>query len=308
MKTYPPDNSPRRLLGGCISAARRMILPACAMILLGAPSARAIGVTEAISRGIVTVTGKPVSGYSVCSIQVTNLQSTAVDIDFSTCYFLQANNSQRIGLSYEDTTNAYLLRFAANTSYTLRFASRCLDSGRSTPAAGVDFTRIEPIRPEFGAIIDALRSRASQSQIWAITNGTSPIAVAWQNVDPRVAPPPTTDLDLLGKMSVKWKGPNLTMKVERLVNRDANDSRRLRIALWATRSPYTGGWMSEGQMMGSIVVNPLRGGYHFRKLALKTSFNPPASGIYYLALTVEEEIDGRWVIADFENMIGTARF
>lgn len=308
MNATPITPAPiRRLLAKLKPVARGLVLPALAAIL-SASSASGIGVTEAIRQGLITASGKPVSGYSECQLQVTVQHAAAVEIDFSTCYFLQSNNSQRIGLSYERTTNAYLLTLSANTSYSLSFASRCLDSGRSSPSNGVEFTRIELIRPEFSAIIEALRSRATQSQVWAITNGSSPIAAAWRDVDPRVAPPPTTDLDLLGRMSVKWNGPKLTMKVERLVNLDAADSRRIRVALWATRSPHTGGWISQGHLAGSVTLNPLRGGYHFRKLSLKSPFNRPSTGTYYLTLTVEEEIEGRWVIADFENMIGTARF
>lgn len=267
-----------------------------------------MSVTEAVNQGHILISGKPTYGYSETVIHVVNLKSFAVDVDFSTVYCFQSNTTQRLGLAYEYTTGTYYLRLAANATYDLTFSSRCLDHTLSGPARDVPFASFIEIRPEFGAITAALRANASQSEVWSITNGSGALALAWQNTHPRLDVAAHSELEISGAVAWKAKKGKLTIKMARLTNLNPTEySGNLRIRVWATHSPYTGE-ATNGYILGTYQLSPLRAGYYFKKLVMKTGFATPPPGVYYTTVTVEEEVAGRWVVVDYSNMSRTSRF
>ncbi len=285
------------------------ILASLVLLLASLGSANAIGVLEAMQAGDISLSGSSSSGYSESKIVVTNKRSYSVDIDFSTACFVQANQSQRIGLSYEKTTFNYYLRLSGGRTYTLYFSSRCLDSSRSSPSGGVAFTKVYSISSQFSAIITALRYQYSQSDVWNVTNSSS-IADAWKRADARYTAPPVTTarIDLSG--SISWQvlsSTSVNFKAGRIDNLGGSTSGSLRLRVWATRSSYAGGSIS-GYIVGTLNLNALSGGYYYSNINSNVSYSRPAAGTYYTTMTIEEYTSSGWLIRDYINCSGTVRF
>jgi len=167
-----------------------------ALLVLGFPGLQAYGITfhEALSGGYISFSATAHSGYSETRLVISTTQS--VSVDFSSVCFYQSNSSQRVGLTKETSTGNYYLDFPENYSGTLIFESRCLDRNRPAPTTGVSYDYYVSIPSQFDTLINALRSNASQGEIWSITDEGS-LAAAWKSADPRVNGaelPPTPDL------------------------------------------------------------------------------------------------------------------
>jgi len=286
------------------------ILASLVLLLANLNSANAIGVLEAMQAGHITLSGSASSGASEAKIIVTNKRTYAVDVDFSTACFVQNNQSQRIGLSFEKSTNNFNLRLAGSRTYTLYFSSRCLDKARSTPTTGVAYTQVYPISSQFSAIITALRNQFTQEAVWNVTN-SSAIADAWKRADARFAPPPVVNparIDLSG--TVSWQPLSRTsvnFKAGRLANLGSSTSGSLRIRVWATRSSYAGGSMN-GYVLGTLPQNALRGGFFYGNINNNVRYSSPPAGTYYTTMTVEENTSSGWFIRDYINFNQTRRF
>ncbi len=285
----------------------KQILVSLVLLLTSLGSANAIGVYEAMQAGHITLSGSSTSGYSESKIVVTNKRTYSVDIDFSTACFVQSNQSQRIGLSYEKSTYSYYLRLSGSRTYTLYFSSRCLDSGRSSPSTGTSFSSIFSISSQFSAIITALRNQYSQSAVWNVTNSAS-IADAWKRCDARYSPPVvTTGIDLSGSSSWQVSGSTVNFKATKIQNIGNGTSGSLRLRVWATRSSYAGGSIS-GYVLGTLSLNPLSAGYSYNNINSNVSYSRPAAGTYYSTMTIEEYTNSGWVIRDYVSYSGTVRF
>lgn len=277
---------------------------------LNAYALHAAGVSAAFRNGDITLTGMASSGYAESKLEVTNLRSYAVDVDFSTACFIQDNASQRIGLAYEKSTGAYNLRLSAGASYTFYFSSRCLDHNRSGPSTGVSFVSIVDISG-FPEIIAALRGNYTQASVWALTDGFGTLAQRWKNADPR--PPPgdgTTSgyLNLSGRASWTTSGDHIDIRADKVTNTSTTiTSGSIRVRIWATRSRYTGGSMT-GYILGTRTLSPLAPGYHYQKIKGKVRYKRPPGGKYFTTITVEEFSDSGWFIQDYLNFSGTSRF
>ena len=285
------------------------------LLLTWAPSAFALTLQEAVNARYLSVSGRASSSYLEATLTVTNLTSATIEVDFSTSFFVQNNTSQRIGLTHELTTGAYSLRFPARWTGSLRFSSRCLDQNRPTPTTGVAFSSYGTISSQFAAIINALRIKASQSSVWAITDSGS-LASAWKAADSR-APigggggggGGTSPLvDLSGGSSWNTSGSSINIVAGRIDNysRTATTG-TLRLRVVATTSRYSGGTLS-GYTLGIRTLGQLRPGSFYSGVSGFVSYTRPPSGWFYTTISVEEYTASGWVIRDYDNMSSLVRF
>jgi len=97
--------------------------------------------------------------------------------------------------------------------------------------------------------------------------------------------------------------------IERVQNeRESGKSGKLRVKLWATSTPYNGGLL-QGYPMAKKKLGRLPGGTYFSDFYGKNSFNaPPPDAEYYVTMTLEEYVQGKWEIVDFITFPGTSLF
>lgn len=270
---------------------------------------------QALSGRYISFSASAHSGSSQARAVIRNLTSKSVDVDFSSVCFYQNNSSQRIGFTSETSTGAYYLRFPANWSGTLIFNSRCLDQNRPTPTTGTSYSAYVSISSEFIAIINALRSNASQSTVWSITDSGS-LAVSWKAADPRGTygggggnggGTESSSIALSGSCSWRVSGRSITLRAAQVVNRGNARSGRLRLRVWATRSRYSGLSLS-GYVLGTRNLNPLNPGYQYSNFSGWVNYSRPPRGTYYTVMTVEEYTSGGWRIRSYVNFSRTTRF
>lgn len=274
------------------------------LLLASAATAGAMSFQDALSGGHISCSGSATNGYAETTLTVTNRRTYSVTVDFTTVSFVQNNATQRIGLSYELSTRGYNLVLAASRTYTLRFSSRCLDHSRSAPYTGTAIASYAVIPSQFSFIVNALRNKYSQADVWALTDAST----AWLQSDPRYVPPTpaTPRIDLSGTNSWSISGSSFTLYIGRIANYGSGTSGSLRIRAWASRTRYTGGALN-GYVLGSYSLGTLSGGYSFANFSRTVSYSRPPAGTYWTVLTVEEYTSSGWVIRDYENSGFTVR-
>ena len=72
----------------------------------------------------------------------------------------------------------------------------------------------------------------------------------------------------------------------------------MRLTLTATETPFEGGVLN-GPILAIKSLPRLKGGFQFENLARKTKFTLPAEGEWYTVMTLEEKVDGQWLIVDW---------
>lgn len=278
------------------------------LLLSWTPATYALTLQEAVNGRYISVSGKASSSYSESTLVLTNLTATTVVVDFSTSFFVQNNSSQRIGLSYELSSGRYSIAFSSRWSGSLKFSSRCLDQSRSSPTTGVAFSSFGTISSQFSAIINALRNRATQSSVWAITDSGS-LAAAWKAADSRnIITPPASQIDLSGDCRWNVVGSSINIQAARVDNfsRTATTG-TLRLRTVATFSRYSGSSMS-GYTLGIRTLGQLRPGGIITNISGNVSYTRPPAGTYYTTIALEEYTASGWEIRDYANMSGTQRF
>ena len=295
-----------------MTKAIKLIVAFAAMFFaLVLPGKAEYSVVEAKNLGYINIWAYASWGYSEASVHIQNLTSADLVIDFSTVYFTQSNYSQRIGLSYEKLSGNYLLLFHAGYDGWLTFSSRCLDLNRHGPTTGDYFTTItEMPTPQFLPIINGLRNNFDQGSIWQLTDQSGGFSQAWKGVDSRPYAVGTGEWGIQMSGSTSWQtsGKLVNIRVAKVANnRASGTSGSLRIRLWATSMPYSGGSIN-GYVLGVRKLNPLRARHYYSKIVGKVPYTRPPSGIYYTTLTVEEFTGSRWVIRDFITYGTTSTF
>lgn len=272
---------------------------------------QAIGLYEAQSTGKLSVSAVSSSGYNETKLVVRTLVPYAIDVDFSTACVAQYNGSQRIGLSYEKKTGKYFLRLAGNTTYTLFFQSRCLDSGRAAPSTGSSFDTILDISG-WAPVVKALRENYNQSSVWRVTNSTP----GWTASHPYSSgnngggsdSGDSGDLEISGSCSWSTSGRTININAEKVSNNSTSrTSGTLRLRIWATRSAYTGGNIS-GYVMGTRPLGQLQPNQYYANISGSVSHTRPPRGTYFTTITLEEYDGSGYVIVDYLNFSGTSRF
>lgn len=273
-------------------------------------------VYEAAQAGFLKISGYASSGYVEATFFIENPSSTTVDVDFSSVCFVQSNSSQRIGLAYEKSTGAYLLRLPGGYSNTLRFVSRCLDHDRPAPTTGTHFSSYTVISPtRFAPILKALRHNYTQNNVWKITDSSTLLSKDWKDSDPRGPVGGgnhdslgSNGLDLSGTVSWVRSGSRINIKAERVANNSATRiSGTLRLRIWATSSPYVGGSI-RGYVLGTRRLGELEPDYEFRNIKGFVAFRRPPRGYFYTTMTLEEYSSSGWVIQDYISFSGRKKF
>lgn len=111
----------------------------------------------------------------------------------------------------------------------------------------------------------------------------------------------TGSLDFVGSVSYGIKGRFCNLKAERISNSRTGSTGTLRLRLWATRTPYSGGTI-KGSAVALRRLGTLKGGFSFNSIAGRVKFKKPPRGIYYMTLTLEEYQNGRYYIVDYVNL------
>jgi hypothetical protein len=118
----------------------------------------------------------------------------------------------------------------------------------------------------------------------------------------------TGSLALSGGGSWKTSGSEITISVGKITNnRSGGKSGTLRLQVWATTSPYTGGRIS-GYVLGTYSVGTLSGGFNFSSVKGTVPYDAPPAGTYYTTITLEEYNSGAFGIADHMAFSGTTTF
>jgi len=116
------------------------------------------------------------------------------------------------------------------------------------------------------------------------------------------------NIGLGGSSNWNTSGNYVNIAVGQVVNNNATGtSGSLRLRLWATRSPYSGGTIS-GYILGTHNLNPLKAGYEYTSVHGYVSYNPPPHGYYYTTITLEQYTTSGWYISDYVTFNGTTNF
>jgi hypothetical protein len=115
------------------------------------------------------------------------------------------------------------------------------------------------------------------------------------------------DIVLDGTFGYSISGTRLTLDLGKIVNdRDGGKSGSLRVQLWATASPYSGGDIY-GYILGTKNIGQLEGGYYFHSMSASTTYKRRHRD-YYVTLTLEEYTSAGFVIVDFLTFSGAKTF
>ncbi|HWN95780.1 MAG TPA: hypothetical protein VNT99_12155 [Methylomirabilota bacterium] len=116
------------------------------------------------------------------------------------------------------------------------------------------------------------------------------------------------DVGFVGDIS--WQAGNKRVQIfaEQILNaREFGRSGVLRVRLWATSTPYEGGTL-QGLPMATKRVGRVNAGFYLSNFSRSTFFRPPPSDEYYVTMTLEELVRGRWEIVDYVTFPGTSIF
>jgi hypothetical protein len=117
------------------------------------------------------------------------------------------------------------------------------------------------------------------------------------------------DVSFVGDIS--WLAGNKRVDIfaEEILNaRAEGKSGILRIRLWATSTPYNGEQLLQGYPMATKRVGRVTAGFYIPDFSRRTSFRPPPTGNYYVTMTLEEFVRGKWNIVDFVTFPDTSLF
>ena len=94
-----------------------------------------------------------------------------------------------------------------------------------------------------------------------------------------------------GDLSYERSGSLMTLEVERIENHDPilpfSRSGTLTIQLWATSSPYYGGYLS-GYLLAQAEIGRIRGGRFLSHVRRTVSFSSPPQGTYWIVMVLAE--------------------
>jgi len=99
--------------------------------------------------------------------------------------------------------------------------------------------------------------------------------------------------------SISISSETLSLWVEEIINDDAEyDSGTLKLKLWASAAPYSGGTIN-GYILGVYNLGKLDSGDSFDNIEATVSYDPPPYGRYYITLTLTEWNGSNDIIMDY---------
>jgi hypothetical protein len=114
-------------------------------------------------------------------------------------------------------------------------------------------------------------------------------------------PPPSTSgrLDLAGPVSWRASGSTITIAAAKVSNgSQTRTSGTLKLAVYATASPYAGGSIS-GYNMGELVLGQLSPNYSYSNISRAVAYRQPPSGTWYSTMLLLEYNGGGYSIVDY---------
>tara|TARA_Y100001968_G_scaffold333485_1_gene396594 strand:- start:2044 stop:3750 length:1707 start_codon:yes stop_codon:yes gene_type:complete len=115
------------------------------------------------------------------------------------------------------------------------------------------------------------------------------------------------DLDLNCPCSYAFSGTSLTLSATQVSNHSSNvTSGTLKLQLWATTTPYTGGNIN-GYQLGEVSLGQLGTNTFYADIEQNTNFTPPPDGTYYITMLLTE-FNGNDVIVDYTTFNETRTF
>lgn len=106
---------------------------------------------------------------------------------------------------------------------------------------------------------------------------------------------------------VSWLAGNGRVQffAEKILNeRPSGQSGVLRLKLWATSTPYAGEDVLQGYPMATKRVGRVNAGSYLLPFSRQSFFRPPPEGTYYVTMTLEELVRGKWEIVDYVTFDG----
>jgi hypothetical protein len=109
-----------------------------------------------------------------------------------------------------------------------------------------------------------------------------------------------SDVGFVGDVSWLSGNGRVQLTADQILNeRESGRSGVLRIRLWATSTPYNGEATLQGFPMATKRVGRVNAGFYLPDFSRVTFFRAPPSGTYWVTMTLEELVRGRWEIVDF---------
>jgi hypothetical protein len=121
--------------------------------------------------------------------------------------------------------------------------------------------------------------------------------IDWRNMPQQklLGPLPLFTLEGPWSWHYSYEGGTLDMTVAKISHRRTAHTGTLKLSVWATRQPYSGGKLS-GFEVGEVQKKALEPGYSYTNVKNTGKFTPPPNGTYYLSLVLTEFRDGGYVI------------
>ncbi len=111
-------------------------------------------------------------------------------------------------------------------------------------------------------------------------------------------------IDMGGNIAYKISGDQLTLWVEQVSNNNwLTNSGTLRLKLWATDEPYSGGSIN-GYTLGTYELGPLRALNSYNDVEASVSYSSPPAGSYFITMTLTEWNGSNDVIVDYISLGG----
>jgi hypothetical protein len=130
-----------------------------------------------------------------------------------------------------------------------------------------------------------------------------------RNFSDRISLGPVDLFNLVGPWKWAFSGEtgNLDIHVAKITHTRSGSTGSLKLAVWATKSPYRGGGI-EGFQLGAVTKAALKPGYSYSAVKNVAKFKMPPSGGYYISLVLSEFNGQEYRIVDHLSSSTTYTF
>lgn len=108
-------------------------------------------------------------------------------------------------------------------------------------------------------------------------------------------------LRLIGTSTYQIRGGEVRITTERIENTMSRASNALRLELWASTSPYSGGSITGYSTAAIRFTNTLGANQYFANIDQTVNFQPPPAGSYSMTLLLLEQQGSEFVIRDAQS-------
>lgn len=127
---------------------------------------------------------------------------------------------------------------------------------------------------------------------------------------PTAIGPATSPFTVAIEGNTSWSLSNnvLNIKVDKVTHNGTGITGSLRLRLWATQVPYSGGSIT-GYVLGTYQFQAvLQPGQYYHDISVNVPYTAPPDGTYFTTLTLEEYFDSGWSIMSFSAFPNTNYF